>query len=212
MFVPDSYHAPKPCWAVDLIRGFPLATLCTEGGGVPYVTHLPVVFRSDQHVDGTELPGTILVGHMNRANPHWRALGDGCRAVVVFAGPHGYVSPSVYGFSPAAPTWDFTSVHVIGRVRPLQDEKSTIDVVTTMVRTFESDFGTDWDMTKSISYFRKILPGVGAFEIEVERVDSMFKLSQEQPTAVRRSVAESFADSTTGLHRELAALISRLPE
>ncbi|WP_372343069.1 FMN-binding negative transcriptional regulator [Streptomyces sp. KL116D] len=69
-----------------------------------------------------ELPGTTLLGHLNRANPHWAALETGSVLLLTFTGPHSYVSPTVYEKSPAAPTWNFTSVHVRGVV-----EKDRLD-------------------------------------------------------------------------------------
>jgi transcriptional regulator len=64
-------------------------------------------------------------------------------------------------------------------------------------------------MNGSVGYFRTLLPGVGAFTLDIESVDGMFKMSQEQNPAVRRRVRDAFSESTCGLHQELAVMMDR---
>jgi transcriptional regulator len=206
MYVPEDYHAPDPSWAAEIVQDNPLALLSTNGDSVPYATHLPVITQPGSQFE----PGGVLVGHMNRDNPHWSALSNGSGALLVFAGPHGYVSPCVYATSPAAPTWDFTAVHVRGRIQPIGDRAEVIAVIHATVRAFESRFGQNWDMSTSYGYFNEIVPGVGAFRFEIARIDAMFKLSQEQRPEVRERVRRSFQESSAGQHRQLADLMVRI--
>jgi transcriptional regulator len=160
----------------------------------------------------SDLTGGRIYGHLNQANPHWAALESGSAATLIFQGPNGYVSPSVYRTAPAAPTWNFTAVHLHGTVRRIEDREQTMRIVCATVRALERRLGTDWDMSGSTDYFRKLLPGVGAFVIEIESVDGMFKLSQEQVPEIRRRTSTAFSASERGLHRELAAMMNRLDE
>jgi len=201
----------------DLMRGNPLALLASNGPDLdgPYATHLPVV--PDPGLGGAwpaNRSGAVLYGHMNRANPHWEALRGGGNALLTFTGPHAYVSPTLYGVNPAAPTWDFTSVHVRGTLERIEADEAgeeTLRVVQSTARTFESRFGAGWDMTGSIGYFREILPGVGAFRFTVSRADGMFKLSQEQKPEIRRRVQEDFGSRACSRHRATAKLMEELP-
>lgn len=214
MFVPSFYREPDSSWMVDLVRGNPLALAVANGSpdGGPFATHLPVIF--DPETSGNwsgELPGATLLGHMNQANPHWAALETGSVLLLTFTGPHSYVSPTVYEVTPAAPTWNFTAVHVRGVVEKIDSMEETLDVVQSTVRAFEGQFGTGWDMTESLDYFRKIAPAVGAFRFKVTGAEGMFKLSQEQPGEVRDRVRESFGHSGCTYKRETAGLMSKLP-
>jgi transcriptional regulator len=214
MFVPNFYREPESSWMVDLIRRNPLALAVANGSDEngPFATHLPVIFDPETSGDWSgELPGATLLGHMNRANPHWAALETGSVLVLTFTGPHSYVSPTVYEVTPAAPTWNFTAVHVRGVVEKIDSMDETLDVVESTVHAFEGAFGNGWDMTESLDYFRKIAPGVGAFRFTVTRAEGMFKLSQEQPGEVRDRVRESFGQSACTYKRETAGLMSRLP-
>jgi transcriptional regulator len=57
--------------------------------------------------------------------------------VIVFEGPHGYISPSWYQRTPAAPTYNYLTVQVRGSVEVLSDPKQALAVVmaTASVRT-----------------------------------------------------------------------------
>lgn len=201
----------------DLVRRNPLALMVTSGAPEtdPYATHLPVIPDPGAATEWTaDLAGATLLGHMNRANPHWQALADGSTVLLVFTGPHAYVSPTVYRVTPAAPTWNFTSVHVHGRIRLIESPAETLDVVRATVSRFEQEFGNGWDMSGSIDYFLKLLPGVGAFRVAVSHAEGMFKLSQEQDPEIRERVRLSFAQRESTGCRETARLmdmISRAP-
>lgn len=215
MFVPDFYREPTYSWITELICLNPLALLTSNGeaGGAPYATHVPIILDPRLSPDVSDLVGATLWGHMNRANPHWAALagsGGTTEVATVFTGPNAYVSPTVYEVTPAAPTWNFTAVHVHGTLDPVDCEPDTLETVLATVRAFEGRFGNAWDMAQSLSYFRRILPGVGAFRIVVSKVDGMFKLSQEQNSEVRDRVRRSFAGRESHRHREIAALMDRL--
>jgi transcriptional regulator len=215
MFVPGPYRQPESGWTAELVRGNPLALLATNGPACagPYATHVPIIpdpAGPEPWVD--DMSGAVLLGHMNRANPHWKALEPDMPVLVTFTGPHAYVSPTVYGVTPAAPTWNFTSVHVHGALHPIRGEIETLQVVCATVRAFETAFGTGWDMTASLGYFRRILPGVGAFRITVTRAEGMFKLSQEQRPEIRERVCNSFAERPSCGPHQVAQLMGRLTD
>jgi transcriptional regulator len=209
MYVPELYRPPNTSWAAELIRSNPLALLVTNCPNGPYATHLPTILDEDS-IGKQSLIGGRIFGHLNRQNPHWNALEKTSTALLVFQGPHGYVSPSVYQTQPAAPTWDFTAVHVHGRLDVLSARDETLQVILTTVRTFEQRLGTGWDMTGSLDYFDQLLSGVGAFKIEIDSVDCMLKLSQEKTAEVRERVIQAFSQSDTGNHRALASLMRLL--
>ncbi|MFE2864710.1 FMN-binding negative transcriptional regulator [Embleya sp. NPDC059259] len=215
MFVPRMYREPDAQWIVELMRRNPLALLMTNGGDEegPFGTHLPVVPDPESPVEGlADLTGATLLCHMNRENPQWKALRPAMPGVLSFAGPHSYVSPTLYGFTPAAPTWNFTAAQVRGVIHPIESVEETLFVVRSTVQVLESGFGSGWDMSDSIDYFRKILPGVGAFRFEITRAEAMFKLSQEQTSETRDQVCSHFAREGAGRQRETAEYMGRLTE
>lgn len=209
MFVPAHFRSAERTRHLEVMRSFPLAVLVTGVGAVPDASHVPTIVWSDAGgpPDGAAngpAAGLVLRGHMNRANPQWKSLPAAGQALLVFCGPQGYVSPIWYGFTPAAPTWNFVVVHARGRVRQLSGAEETMDVIRSTVAEYEALAGTGWNMSMSIRYFHRIVGGVGAFEVLVDDIQGMFKLSQDQAPDTRQQVARRFSVSEVGLHRELA--------
>jgi len=213
MYVPKHYQVDER-WSKALIYSHPLAILMTNGVSVPFATHLPVVVPPhvrEQFDAGFSLEGQTIFGHLNRANPHWEALQKGGPSTLVFHGKNSYISPTVYEVTPAAPTWNFTAVHLHGNIRVIRERESTLQVIRWTVDAFESEFGKNWDMGPSLGYFDRIVDGVGAFEFDIIGVDAMFKLSQEQPAEVQTRVVRSFgAGSDCPHHAELGQMISQI--
>ncbi|MFI7633078.1 FMN-binding negative transcriptional regulator [Nonomuraea sp. NPDC049400] len=180
MHVFPRYAAEDPARAAALIRENPFALVVSAVDGVPVATHVPVIPDDD-----------TLVGHMARANPHWRSFESAPDVLVVFSGPHGYVSPTVYATDPAVPTWNYAAVHVTGRVELLDD---ALDVVERTVAALESLRSPAWEPTPaSRERFAALLPGVVAFRVHVHTEKSMFKLSQDIDAERYARVRASFA-------------------
>jgi len=211
MFIPDHYRPSDPRWALDLIRRHPLALLVTVGADGLLATHLPVIPATEPAGDGAAEAGLTsmsFVGHMNRLNPHWNALRRGGPALMIFHGPEAYITPAIYETSPAAPTWNFTAVHLRGTIERIDDDHR-MDVLKSTVVTYERDHGVGWDMTASLGYFDQLAPGVGAFRFAVTAAECIFKLSQDKPAEVRQKVIDSLAKDPSGRAHDVAATMQR---
>ncbi|MEV5546750.1 AMP-binding protein [Streptomyces sp. NPDC052309] len=212
MFVPPIYRVTDPGQLHDIIRNHPMAMLVSNGPTTPYTTLLPVIHPPGagdaQEPEG--FAGFSLLGHLNRANPHWRALAGGVPARLVFTGPSGYVTPALYDTAVAAPTWNFVTAELTGDLVPLPEGEETLEVVRRTAELFEQRFGKGWEVGGSVDYFRSIVGGVGAFRFEVTSGQAMFKLSQEKSPAVRDRVAESMLDDGDGTRRALGVHMCRM--
>jgi transcriptional regulator len=180
MFVPGQYRVDEHAWHRRIVAEHPLATLVTNGDPVPHGTRLPALVAPGQPESGP-LVGTEVYGHLNRANPHWKALLGGTAARLMFDGPNAFVSPSVY--------------------------QETLAVVRWTAERLEQRFGAGWDPSSSIDYFRRLLPAVGAFRLRIDAVEAMFKLSQEKDVEVQESVIRRYEDDEGGAARPLARLM-----
>jgi len=196
------YPAPSPEQELELVRRNPFA-LVVSGGTPPVATHTPVLLPEG----ASALAGVTLLGHMARANPQWRSFGP--EVLVVFSGPHGYVSPTAYGYTPAVPTWNYAAAHVTGAVELIDDREETLAVVEHTVRTEEAGRDPVWDMTSSRARFAELVGGVVAFRVHVRTVRSNFKLSQDMPEEVRARIRANLRDHD---HGAVAALMVELDE
>ncbi len=89
-------------------------------------THLPLVVQEDgEH--------GLLEGHFAKANPHWRALA-GRETLVVFPGPHSYVSPSLYAERVSVPTWNYIAIHVYGTLELVEQETEKYGLLDRLIQ------------------------------------------------------------------------------
>src|SRR5579883_1304747 len=120
------------------MRRFSFATLVTVQDGAPFATHVPVLLDADAGEQGA------LRAHLARANPQWRALAEGQEALVLFQGPHAYVSPAWYETHPSVPTWNYAVVHAYGKPR-LLDDAELFALLRASVAEYESGRETPWE-------------------------------------------------------------------
>ena len=147
------FPAPLAADELALVRDNPFALLVSSGPP-PVATHTPMLL-TDPGLGGG-LVGTTLLGHLARANPQWRALGD--EVLTVFSGPHGYVSPTAYATTPAVPTWNYAAVHLTGPIVLITDAEETLAIVERTVAVAEAGRDPMWDMTASRDRFRRSCP------------------------------------------------------
>jgi transcriptional regulator len=206
MFRPAPFRVDDPARLAAFIAEYPFGILVTASeDGEPMATHIPFLFRPEGS-NGAG-PAGLLLGHMARANPHWRAL-DGHRpARVIFAGPHGYISPAWYGEHPSVPTWNYATVHAIGRPRAFHNSEALWHLLETQVAAFESGRSEPWQLVLPEEYRRRMLAGIVGIEMPVERIEGKFKLSQNRSTEDRRRVIAALEASGRAGGRELGAFM-----
>ncbi len=108
MYIPESFREDRRQILQAFMRDNSFATLVSCDHGRPIASHLPFLLDGDRGSSG------FLLGHMARANPQWRDLADHPNVMVIFQGPHAYVSPSYYRSDFAVPTWNYVTVHAYG--------------------------------------------------------------------------------------------------
>jgi transcriptional regulator len=164
------------------IRDYPFATLITARAPEPQISHLPLLYHA------ADKPGGVLIGHMARANPHWRLFADG-PTMALFHAPHAYVSPSWYAEpAKAVPTWNYAVVHVHGRVELIEDAQATLAVLHEMIERFEGGRSAPWRLQLVGRELDAMVGAIVAFRMVIERVDSKLKLSQNRSAADRQRV------------------------
>ena len=192
MYVPDGFNVTDQDDIEAFLQRYDFATLVSAGNGGLTATHLPVVVRR-------EASGLMVAGHVARANPHWKALDGTTEALVIFQGPHAYVSPTWYANGPAVPTWNYTVVHAYGRAQAVEDAAFVEGVLEALVRRYEAHRVDGWRKDGlPIEYRRRALAAVVGIRLPVVRLEAKFKLGQNREAADRMG-------TVLGLEREGSA-------
>lgn len=178
MYVPSSFRISDPTTLHAFIRENSFATVVSRGeSGAPFASHLPILLRRG------EAGGAVLVGHMARANPQWRQFESEGEVLVIFQGPHGYISPSWYASAQAVPTWNYSAVHAYGVPRLVESGERLTEIVDETVAEYESGFEQPWKADLPKEFRENLLKAIVGFEIPITRLEGKFKLGQNRPEA-----------------------------
>jgi transcriptional regulator len=161
-------------------------------------THLPFMYDPERGPKG------VLIAHMARVNPHWRGFARSPEVMVIFQGPHAYVSPSWYANAPAVPTWNYLAVHAYGRPVIIEGEAEKRAMFDRLVGENEAAFETPWALRGAEDFFAKMSQATVAFEIEVSRFDAKAKLGQNRKAEDRMGVIKGLRATDNPTARALA--------
>lgn len=201
MYVPEHFAAADAdALVARLARRFAGVLVSVDGEGQPIATHLPILWDAEKRV---------ATGHIARANQHWK-LGPG-RALIVFAGPEAYVSPSFYPskaeHGKAVPTWNYEAVHLSGGVEWFDDAARLENVVRRLSELHEGDRAKPWRIEDAPrSYIDAMLRGIVGVEMRVERIEAKSKLSQNKDAADFEGVIAGLGEGDA-TSRQVAGLV-----
>jgi len=177
MYIPSSFKVTDTVQLHDFMRMHSFAVLVTQGKGGMAATHLPILLDTD---------GSRLLGHIARANPQWRDVQG--EALVIFPGPHTYVSASWYETPGTVPTWNYATVHAYGSFQIIEDRDRLHDILKRTVAVYEANKAQPWSYDASDPAFGRMAQEIVGFEIEVSRLEGKWKLNQNHPEERRRKV------------------------
>lgn len=160
---------------------FAFVTGC-DAENKPVAAQLPVFLEEK---DGRR----ILRGHIMRNTDHHKAFLHNPNVLVVFTGHHTYVSGTWYSNPHTPSTWNFMSVHIKGLVRFL-DDAALVDVLRTTTLHFEHNDPRSATIYDNLppEFLKRVMNAIVAFEIEVQEMNSVFKLSQDRDQASYRNI------------------------
>jgi transcriptional regulator len=191
MYIPKSNEVSDRAILLETMRAYSFAILFgpLDDGirATPHhASHLPLVVK-DEGSNG------ILEGHFAKANPHWQTLA-GRETLVVFPGPHSYVSPSLYGEQLSVPTWNYIAVHAYGTLELVDDDDNASKeaLLSNLIQANEPAYAEQWRGLPD-GFRRTMLSGIVGFRIPIARIEGKFKISQNRPQADRLAVQSAHA-------------------
>ena len=183
MYIPAAFLQTDQPKLFDFIDAHSFGTLVTYGDGGPFASHLPFWLDRDWGASGA------LLTHVARANPQSaHALGDS--ALAIFTGPHCYISPTWYGARAAVPTWNYTAVHVYGRLE-IVDESTLFGLLERLVAEYEPQEPDSWSIADEQPTVQRLAHQIVALRLSIERIEGKWKLSQNRPLEQRRRVVDA---------------------
>jgi transcriptional regulator len=185
---------------LEFMRANSFAILVTATGGTPVASHLPVTLGDGQ-------AGIVIHSHMAKNNPQWQEFFDD-EVLVVFSGPHAYVSPRWYADRERVPTWNYAAVHAYGKVRLGEERKAKHAAQRELVAQLDPQWLPQFDALRP-EYVENMLNGIVNFDIAVTRLETRWKLSQNRGRREQELVAAELDKADDLSVRALAALTRR---
>ena len=193
MHIQEAFRIDDVATARSIAHDHPFATLVTAD---LRATHMPCLV--DEPAD--EL---VVVGHVACADPASEALDR--PVLLMFHGPHGYVSASWYE-SDTIPTWNHVTLHVRGTPQLLDD---ALPVLRRTVDRFEAAVERPWSLDRLGDGARKMADEVVAFRLRAESWHAEAKLSQDKPDDERARVLAGLEQPGPYANAAVAAAMRR---
>lgn len=197
------YIHPRNDWEnepeiIEFIKKNAFATLVSQVNGKPWATHLPLVL--DQNPNGE----AVLHGHLAKANFQCKSLPENEEVLVIFQGPHAYISSSWYNHE-NVPTWNYLAVHVYGKIRIIEGEE-LMDHLKSLVDIYEKDRPNRVRVeTMSDPYVQSQIRALVGFEVKIREVQASAKLSQNRDDVNYQHIVKKLDESPFPLDKEVAS-------
>lgn len=191
------------------VRSIQLATLVTtRSDGQHKVGHLPLL------VNETAGGPVTLRGHFARANDHWKLIEQGNEtSVAIFQGPHTYLSPSNYATKhetgKVVPTWAYVIVHAHGQAQTHHDADWLLAHVNALTDRNEADQPNPWQVSDAPDeYIANMLRGIVGLELNISRLEGIWKLNQHRSAADKTSTIDGLQASPRDRDRQLGEVMN----
>jgi len=171
MYISKLYREEDRVKIVEFLKQNEFATVVTHDGEKPVASHLLM-----EVVEEGEM--LFINGHMSRGNPLWKTFEKNPEVLVIFQGPHTYISPTWYNHV-NVPTWNYQAVHVYGSPRIVTDHAEAYNLLSKLIKRHEAENQYKLE-TLPQDFVAKEMKGIVAFQIEVTRIEANYKLSQNR--------------------------------
>lgn len=173
---------------VKLLETHPLATIVRSSESGLVADHIPLFYENNK-----------LIGHVAKANPLWQTAPNS-EILVIFQGTDAYISPSWYASKQTThkvvPTWNYTAVHVYGRLSAILDSQKNLEIVQKLTNIHEKNLPEPWSVQNApADYIERMLNAIVGIEISISKIEAKWKVSQNQSEENQASLIQHLQGS-----------------
>jgi len=189
VYIPKSFREKDKKKLNSFIERYNFAVLFSQKEGLPYATHLPFMIDSSRGEQGT------LIAHFARANKHWRLIDENQQVLVIFQGPHSYITPHWYQQKESVPTWNYAAIHIYGKAKLIYDPERLREMVTKLTDLQEKQTNSQWDRTNIEPGMESNLKAIIGIEIPIDRIEGKYKFNQNRSREDQEGVCKAMLKS-----------------
>ncbi|MCY8979738.1 FMN-binding negative transcriptional regulator [Bacillus halotolerans] len=201
MYIPKYYKVTNVDDIWDFVQNNSFGTIVTTAQGKPIATHLPLQLMKEGDT-------YYITGHIAYGNPQWRTFETCEDVLVMFQGPHAYISSSWYE-KENVPTWNYQAVHVYGTASILNEEELKHDL-TMLLQKYEKHRKNPvlWDKL-SPQLLESQLKGIVGFKMKVGEIQASYKLSQNRNEKDYMNIIDQLRNEGNPNSKQMAELMEK---
>lgn len=208
MYLPRSFEETDRDTMLRFIRSHPLATLVTMSADGFCADHVPLLVAESPH------DKTVLRGHVARANPVWKNIGECADVLAVFHDPGGYITPSWYATKAetgkAVPTWNYVAVHATGKARAIHDHDWLHALLGELTAHHEATRSAPWSLSDAPKdYVDAQIRAIVGIEVRTLDLKGKWKMSQNRLPRDIDGVVEGLRCEASEAARQMAEEVER---
>jgi transcriptional regulator len=205
MYIPRTNQEDRIPVIHQLMEDHPLASLVTMGSSGLFASHIPMVLEQNGAMGR-------LKGHVSRANTQWRDYDPSVQALAIFSGPQHYITPNWYPekqeTGKVVPTWNYVVVHAYGFLKVVEDTQWLMDHLKSLVSIHEAESPVPWKIDDApADYIASQIKGIVGLEMEIQRLEGKWKVSQNRSAKDRSAVADGLNKLNTAESLAMKALV-----
>ena len=201
MYIPKRYALEDKTEILAFMQQYGFALIVSANKEFPRATHLPfAIFERENEL--------VLCSHFAKANEQSEEIENG-PVLVVFNEPHAYISPKYYDKRQNVPTWNYVAVHAYGKARILHSPNEAISILEKMFAAYEPTYQQQWEQLNE-TYKKNMLKGMVAFEVVINDLQAVKKLSQNKTVIERGRIIDNFMAHGSKNEQKIAQLMSKL--
>ena len=201
MYTPEKYKPTKIEDIKQFIRDNSFGILLNYSDDKILGTHIPLELDVDRGND-------ILFGHTSKANPQSKSFRNNDEVLVIYNGPHSYISSSWYE-KPDAPTWNYIAVHVYGHIK-LIDDRTLMDCLNKLVNKYEKASKNPISLKNMPPKTLSQTKGILGFFIEISEIQATYKLSQDKNDADYKNIIFKLQETNRSNSFEIAKQMKKM--
>lgn len=208
MYLPRPFEVKELTEVKKFVAHVGSADLVTmDSTGTPLATLMPC-----QWIDDNTDYGQLMM-HMSKGNSQWTEIKQNQIGLAIIHGVQAYVSPSSYVTKSengkVVPTWNYTSVHLTGTVKVIEDKAEILKIVSDLTNFHESHQSEPWEVADApLDYLESQLNGIVGITLQISKVEAKAKLNQNRSAADRQGVIATLSKSENFEDLEVAKLMT----
>lgn len=201
IYVPRAFTFDESKWRSLFLAENHFGILISQTASFPLTTHLPFLYEPTIGEHGT------LFSHLAMQNPHVAQLQAQPEVMVIFSGPHAYVSPT-WIENKHVPTWNYTVLNAYGTARLVTEEATAKRVLTELVAQYEGEAG--WQTDFSQQNQSQLLKAIQVIAIDVKNFEGKLKLSQNRTTQEQAQIHTHLISQSDQMAQAVGHWMARL--